>query len=572
MKTLYLLPILAVAAVFAVSCDPDDPVDNTISVNSVSVSPTTLTLLEGENAHLSVTILPKDADDQAVTWNSSNSSVASVADGLVIGIAEGEADITVTTHDGGFTDACHVTVVKKVIKVTGVTLDKTTLDLIVGEEFTLTATVAPENADIKNVTWTSDKPDVATVSEGLVKAVAAGSANITVKTIDGEFTATCEVAVSEPVLSVKKMEVEALPDMTIPRADFALFYCGDELVAAGGHSTGFDIQSSAEYYKDGEWHGMQMKYPHDMPFFTKLSDGKWLVGGGCASGSGIGQTEEVDVYDPSSHSFSKLSAGLYYGRALTRAYTLGNGDVLVSGNWYGSDCIEMYSSAENKFSYVKDVYVERSYPYMLGCASDNAVVFGTYTNYGSEIQEVAVDRYKGDSYLPDLFESWRPLGLGAGFMAENCMIGDASSGDYSYMIGLYQGSYSERRYALGLVKNGEFSQIPTDLEVPGTSDYGQIYYAGPVIVDKSKKTGYMFGSTGEGTNVVCFILKIEYADALSGGKAKLSLYYSDPISSFPGSGGQSSIVLMPDGRLLVAGGIYNSNYSPFSCVYAFKPF
>ena len=189
MKTLYLLPILAVAAVFAVSCDPDDPVDNTISVNSVSVSPTTLTLLEGENAHLSVTILPKDADDQAVTWNSSNSSVASVADGLVIGIAEGEADITVTTHDGGFTDACHVTVVKKVIKVTGVTLDKTTLDLIVGEEFTLTATVAPENADIKNVTWASDNPDVATVSEGLVKAVSPGEANISVKTVDGNFEA-----------------------------------------------------------------------------------------------------------------------------------------------------------------------------------------------------------------------------------------------------------------------------------------------------------------------------------------------------------------------------------------------
>lgn len=487
MKKYYILPVLAITAAFAISCNHKSAPDKPVSVTDVSVSPSTLTLEEGETAQLTVTILPENAGDKAVSWSSSNPAAATVEDGLVSGVAEGEADVTVTTHDGGFSDFCHVVVTK-------------------------------------------------------------------------------------PVIPVIKMEVEALPDMTVPRADLALFYCGDELVAAGGHSNGFRIQSSAEYLKDGEWHGMQMSAAHDMPFFTKLPDGKWMIGGGCSSDSGCGQSSLVDIYDPSTRSFSALGAQLYASRALTRAITMGDGNVLVSGNWYESDCMELYSATEGTFSYVKNVSAQRSYPYLLRSAADDAIVFGSYSNTGGEYPEITVDCYKGESYSPDLFAEWKPAAIGTGFLADNCMIGDPASGDYSYLIALYKGTSSSRTYALATVKNGEFALLPTNLEIPTISEYGQIYYAGPVIVDKAKQTGYMFGSTGGGSSVICFVLKIEYAAALSGGKAKLSLYYSDRIDIFPGAGNSSGIVLMPDGRILVAGGIYNSNYSPYSCVYAFKPF
>ena len=89
------------------------------------------------------------------------------------------------------------------IAVTGVSLSKTTLSLETGGTATLTATIAPEGATDQTVTWSSDKEGVATVSSaGLVTAVAAGEATITVKTTDGGFTATCKVTVTDPVIAV----------------------------------------------------------------------------------------------------------------------------------------------------------------------------------------------------------------------------------------------------------------------------------------------------------------------------------------------------------------------------------
>lgn len=81
--------------------------------------------------------------------------------------------------------------------VNEVSLNKTELALTVGDTQTLTATITPDNANNKNVSWSSDKPSVATVDEnGKVTAVAAGTANITVKTVDGEKTAVCTVTVT----------------------------------------------------------------------------------------------------------------------------------------------------------------------------------------------------------------------------------------------------------------------------------------------------------------------------------------------------------------------------------------
>jgi len=107
-------------------------------------------------------------------------------------------DNTITVTDNQFTmPASNVTVTATftAIAVTGVTLNKTSTSISVGETETLTATVAPANALNKEITWTSSNTSVATVSEGVVTAVAAGSATITVTTTDGNFTATCAVTV-----------------------------------------------------------------------------------------------------------------------------------------------------------------------------------------------------------------------------------------------------------------------------------------------------------------------------------------------------------------------------------------
>ena len=93
----------------------------------------------------------------------------------------------------------------KKIPVTGVTLDKEETGLVEGEEVTLVATLAPENATEKTVEWSSSDEKVATVKDGKVTAVAPGTATITVKTVDGSKTATCKVTVEKKGIPVNKV-------------------------------------------------------------------------------------------------------------------------------------------------------------------------------------------------------------------------------------------------------------------------------------------------------------------------------------------------------------------------------
>lgn len=91
------------------------------------------------------------------------------------------------------------------VAATGVSLNKTSASIEEGDTETLTATIAPATASNKNVTWTSSDTDVATVSGGVVKAVAAGTATITATTEDGSFTATCTVTVVTPATPIVTM-------------------------------------------------------------------------------------------------------------------------------------------------------------------------------------------------------------------------------------------------------------------------------------------------------------------------------------------------------------------------------
>ena len=172
----------------------DYPIIN-IPVTSVALDQEELSLVAGENETLTASILPLVASNQKVTWTSSDDTVATVdKNGVVTAVSAGTAVITVTTEDGSLTASCTVTVT---VPVTGVSLDKDEMSLTVGETGTLTATVAPEDASNSNITWTSDNADVATVDEnGVVSAVSAGTAVITVTTEDGSLTASCTVTVT----------------------------------------------------------------------------------------------------------------------------------------------------------------------------------------------------------------------------------------------------------------------------------------------------------------------------------------------------------------------------------------
>ena len=175
-----------------------------IAVTSVTLDRTTLGLVEGDQAVLTATVSPDNATDPTVTWTSSNTSVATVEDGMVTAVKAGTA--TITAKAGDKTAKCTVTVTAAFVPVTSVTLNKTTLEMTEGDETTLTATVKPDNATDKTVTWTTSDASVATVTDGKVKALKAGSVTITAAA--GEKSATCAVTVKAKVIPVTSISLD----------------------------------------------------------------------------------------------------------------------------------------------------------------------------------------------------------------------------------------------------------------------------------------------------------------------------------------------------------------------------
>lgn len=175
-------------------------IDDGPELESISLSLDTLTIKVGETYTLEASFIPTGVMWEGLTWRSDNTSVATVNNGVVTGINAGSAKIFAEVS--GKSAYCEVTVTKQNeeeedIHVTSVSLNKTTLSLVEGESETLVETVLPANAEDKTVSWESSKPLVASVEAGVVKAWSEGNATITVKTNDGNKTATCQVSVTK---------------------------------------------------------------------------------------------------------------------------------------------------------------------------------------------------------------------------------------------------------------------------------------------------------------------------------------------------------------------------------------
>ena len=169
-----------------------------VPATGVTLSETALSLHPTEKATLTAAVAPENTTDTLV-WTSSNDAVATVKDGVVTAKSEGTA--TITAACGSAKAECVVTVLSP-IPATGVTLDKTALTLYEGDAAKLTAMVKPEDTTDKTIVWTSSDKTIATVKDGAVTAVKAGTATITAAC--GEAKATCAVTVKAPVAPAQK--------------------------------------------------------------------------------------------------------------------------------------------------------------------------------------------------------------------------------------------------------------------------------------------------------------------------------------------------------------------------------
>ena len=170
-----------------------------VAVSGITLNNSTLSLTTGQNFTLQAMLSPSNATNKEVTWESSDAGVAAVSkDGVVTAKKAGKATIVAKAADeSGKYASCVVTVTEVKKEVTGVTLNKSSLNLGVGGSEVLSATVLPADATNKQVTWLSSTPSVATVSQsGVVTGVKEGTAQISVITADGSKTAICSVIVS----------------------------------------------------------------------------------------------------------------------------------------------------------------------------------------------------------------------------------------------------------------------------------------------------------------------------------------------------------------------------------------
>ena len=260
-----------------------------IKVTIITLNKTETTINVGSTETLSVTaIAPSNATDKTYTWNSDNTAVATVdADGVVTAKAAGTANITATANDGsGVTATCAVTVI---VPVSSITINNAPTEaLFVNSKGTLTATVLPDNATEKTVTWSSSDPDYvsinATTGEYEVKGTKGyGSATITATA--GGKTATCTITGKVTYTSLKAGDVIRTGDT---------FYAGNvyfntKPAMSFNNSNGvITLVEDSGYYKFKR--GSNGTMPNVSYKVTSNTDGIYIV-----SGSGTSTSDKFTI-------------------------------------------------------------------------------------------------------------------------------------------------------------------------------------------------------------------------------------------------------------------------------------
>ena len=356
-----------------------------------------------------------------------------------------------------------------------------------------------------------------------------------------------------------KIEAKQMPDLNIARAGHVLFYANDELTVAGGHTDGFVPSPTAEYLKEGEWHPLQMVYNHDNALAIVLRNGKVLLAGGSSEPIGIGQTFLSELYDPKSHTFDGFNS-MQHKRTLASALELDSGQVVIAGNWYHQDGIEVFDSRLRRFHYLRNVNTSRATPIILQTAPDDALIFGNNSYRGDTLHTAYAYQLKGDSIHIPLFDTWHPLHTCRNVSA----IG--KQGDYTYLFPVYN---QEGQVAIATYQKGDFSLLSTSIPIPMKALNHVIEYNFNILVDQQSQRAYLLGCNQDfhkspNNPIQYYILAIDYAQALKGKPAPLTLYYTQPITGAI----DAPPLLTPEGDIVMAGGFLNgSNFTPSKSVW-----
>ena len=373
-------------------------------------------------------------------------------------------------------------------------------------------------------------------------------------------------SLQQAVCPLVKIQPEQLPRLNTPRSGHHTLCVNDEITVFGGHTSGFVPTPTAEYYKDGSWHQMDMVYTHDAGSALILKSGKVLLSGGFERGLGIGQSHEVEMYDSKTHTFDGFGC-LDAKRASHTQMELDSGRVVITGNWYHEDAIEMYDG-NITFTNVKKTSQNRALTNVFRVSPDDVIIFGGQDYKGNDFDTIIVDRLKGEPFTDPLFETWKPLHLHISIHNDDSFIGDETKGSYSY---LFPVKNKEGQLAIAKADGTNFSLVPTTSPIPMKFQENTIIYYSQVLVDRKAQKGYIIGNDSiHQTSSHIYILCIDYSPALKGAPCPVTLYYTDPIPDFV----DASPLITPKGNLLLTGGTGKKedpshNFYPLDNVFLF---
>lgn len=352
---------------------------------------------------------------------------------------------------------------------------------------------------------------------------------------------------------VQSLEVERLPQLNVARNGHQVFFSNGTAIVMGGHTAGFIPTATAESYHDGQWNLQPMVYTHDQGLALQTRRGEIIICGGHLQPLGIGQTFTFERYDPATGTFDGYGC-LEQKRCFAQALEMDSGKIVISGNWYDDDCIELFDGSR-QCHFVKAVSQHRSMPYILRTAKDNAIIFSSVDIHGEPLDSIIVDRLQGESFSEPLLQQWKPINLIIGNHCADGFIGDEQQGRYAYIITAYN---QEGQLALIKTEGEQFSLLPTSTPVPVRSQWGEIAYFTGVIANRPARQAYMVGYGLDDADHRLYVLRIDYDRE----PAALTLLQSEPQDSI----GLYSPVLTPEGNLLMAGGTTFpcNNFSPHS--------
>ena len=225
--------------------------------SQASITPSASSVSVGEEVTFTPALTSNQEYNDVLSTTYSVGAGATITSGKFVATEAGTYTVTatVTYNAQGYTNitktataTCSITVSAVAVPhpVTGVTIAPTSVTIKQGATATLTATVSPSNADDPSITWSSDNTSVATVVNGVVTAVAAGTANITVTTVDGGFTATCAVKVKPSQYTFYAINSAQWPTVAAHYwggADGGSSWPGADMVKESETINGFNIYS-----------------------------------------------------------------------------------------------------------------------------------------------------------------------------------------------------------------------------------------------------------------------------------------------------------------------------------------